>query len=613
MVRVKYTFLVKIFAIVFFAFFILPAFLRLFIGPTKSREATSNYGLKDDYNMPKVKSGGERAEHLDDGGPPSRLGIHPENEAVFKEGITGNYEPILEPRSGPGEGGLPVVLDASDKSDGDRSVREYGFNMVASGKISMDRRIKDTRPAECKNWHYPETSKLPTASVVLVFVNEGWSTLLRTVHSVINTSPPELLAEVILVDDASTKDDLKEKLEKYILRFKGKVKIYRTKRVGLVRARVIGAEKAIGQVIVVLDAHCECVVNWLPPLLSRIAVNRKTLAIPIVDGITWDTLEHSPYNDDQHAIGIWEWGFLYKEMRISEQQFKEKKHGSDPNRSPTHAGGLLAIDKEWFFELGGYDPGIKIWGAEQYELSFKVWQCGGIVEWVPCSHVAHIYRGPRTESVHPPGGHPYQSSINHMRLAEVWMDEYKEYYYIREPQIRHLKIGDITNQIAIREKLQCKPFKWFMENVAYDLPKKFPLPPKNKVWGEAVNAKHSVCLDVRGAGFGQPIGVSYCHHGMGNQLFRLNVEGEMSSGEHCFISDKNIVKKKFCLDYQGVWNPIGEWKYDDTTSQVISNKEKTCLSTDGKDLTLETCNENDESQKWKWKEIYIEYNAPVTI
>ena len=46
---------------------------------------------------------------------------------------------------------------------------------------------------------------LPTASVVLVFVNEGWSTLIRTVHSVINTSPPELLAEVILVDDYSNK------------------------------------------------------------------------------------------------------------------------------------------------------------------------------------------------------------------------------------------------------------------------------------------------------------------------------------------------------------------------------------------------------------------------
>lgn len=38
-----------------------------------------------------------------------------------------------------------------------------------------------------------------------MFVNEGWSTLMRTVHSVINTSPPELLADIILVDDYSNK------------------------------------------------------------------------------------------------------------------------------------------------------------------------------------------------------------------------------------------------------------------------------------------------------------------------------------------------------------------------------------------------------------------------
>lgn len=48
-------------------------------------------------------------------------------------------------------------------------------------------------------------SKLPTVSVVVPFHNEHFSTLLRTVYSVLNRSPKILLKEIILVDDSSTK------------------------------------------------------------------------------------------------------------------------------------------------------------------------------------------------------------------------------------------------------------------------------------------------------------------------------------------------------------------------------------------------------------------------
>lgn len=44
---------------------------------------------------------------------------------------------------------------------------------------------------------------LPTASVILCFHDEAWSTLLRTVHSILNTVPRVYLKEIILVDDLS--------------------------------------------------------------------------------------------------------------------------------------------------------------------------------------------------------------------------------------------------------------------------------------------------------------------------------------------------------------------------------------------------------------------------
>jgi len=117
----------------------------------------------------------------------------------------GNFEPAEEPvGDGPGDGGNSYELPADKKNEGEESISNYGMNMAVSDAISLERPIPDTRMEECKNWNYPEHMGLK-ASVVIVFHNEGWSTLMRNVHTIIKRTPPEMLQEVLLVDDFSDK------------------------------------------------------------------------------------------------------------------------------------------------------------------------------------------------------------------------------------------------------------------------------------------------------------------------------------------------------------------------------------------------------------------------
>lgn len=108
---------------------------------------------------------------------------------------------VREIPGAPGELGRAVQIPADQEAKQQELFKLNQFNLMASDMISFNRSLKDVRLEGCKKKKYPKL--LPDTSIVIVFHNEAWSTLLRTVWSVINRSPRSLLKEIILVDDAS--------------------------------------------------------------------------------------------------------------------------------------------------------------------------------------------------------------------------------------------------------------------------------------------------------------------------------------------------------------------------------------------------------------------------
>lgn len=77
-----------------------------------------------------------------------------------------------------------------------------------------------------------------------------------------------------------------------------------------------------------------------------------------------------------------------------------------------------------------------------------------------------------------------------MRVVEVWWDEYKDYFYASRPESKALPYGDISELKKFREDHNCKSFKWFMEEIAYDITAHYPLPPRNVEWGEVSSSQY---------------------------------------------------------------------------------------------------------------------------
>ncbi|KAG8001806.1 Polypeptide N-acetylgalactosaminyltransferase 17 [Nibea albiflora] len=440
---------------------------------------------------------------------------------------------LIEGFGGRGRGGLPATLSPSEESDAKYLREKYGYNAYLSDRISLDRTIPDHRPGKCRKVSYPRD--LPQISLIFIFVNEALSVILRSVHSAVNHTPAHLLKEIILVDDNS--DDgvtAADRLFPLLVLCKpplSSVLTYSTHVNTTQRSALVTVQSShstcCSAFVILASRSAEQLKGPLEeaePVLARIKEDHKRIILPSIDNIKHDTFEVERYENSGHGYN-WELWCMYI---------------NPPKQwTPAMIGCSFVANRDYFGELGLLDSGMDVYGGENIELGIRVWLCGGSMEVLPCSRVAHIARMKK----------PYHSNIafhtrrNALRVAEVWMDEYKSNVYLawNIPMENHgIDYGDISQRVALRKSLQCKSFEWYLDNV-YPEMRRYN---NTLFYGEIRNSKVShLCMD-QGMKENHTATLHPCH-GWGPQLGRYTKEGQLflgalgSTGEdtHCVVDD----------------------------------------------------------------------------
>ena len=145
-------------------------------------------------------------------------GVHLKNKLEQDQAMT----EFVAGRLAAGEMGNGIQLEnikPKEKKKKEAMYQAHGFDeYISEYMVSLNRSLPDRRDDWCKQ---PENQKvpvknLPATSVVVIFHNEAWSTLIRTVYSVLNRSPTHLIHEIVLVDDASTLSHLGSRLDQEV-------------------------------------------------------------------------------------------------------------------------------------------------------------------------------------------------------------------------------------------------------------------------------------------------------------------------------------------------------------------------------------------------------------
>ncbi|XP_065359793.1 putative polypeptide N-acetylgalactosaminyltransferase 13 [Calliphora vicina] len=346
-------------------------------------------------------------------------------------------------------------------------------NLLVSGlsadynDLSIVRQIPDTRDFRCPKI-FPNLEEFKAkVSIIITYHNETQAILYRTINSIFKRTPLKYLEEIIIIDDCSEDDLILQNIQKHF-KYIDLIKCLRnSKRLGLIKSRNLGAQMSSGDYLMFMDSHCEVNAQWLETLLAIIVESNNTrMAVsPVLDNIDVVTNEYKATS--AFIKGGFDWNLHFHWIARD-----ETLNPIVPFRSPTFAGGVFLISRNWFFKLKAFNTRLEIWGGESLEFSLKLWLCGGDrgeIKIVPCSRVGHIFRKEHIFKF--PNNDGQQTYLRNSKIiAETWLEHYKYIFYNLKPEARNIAINDTrVLDKQFKDALNCQPFEWYLQNIFPEL------------------------------------------------------------------------------------------------------------------------------------------------
>jgi glycosyltransferase involved in cell wall biosynthesis len=294
-------------------------------------------------------------------------------------------------------------------------------------------------------------------SVVIPAHNEG-PRLAQTISSIAETRTTDARTEIVIADDQSddgTEDRLRAAWPELSQHPRIDVVVSRTpERSGVPRTRNHAAGLATADIMFITDAHVRFVRGWDELVFKHVQPDR-ILAGTITQANT---------------------KFVGYGCRLV-VPFMGTHWNKDPVATPQEvqiaACPATVLPRELFQQLGGYDDGMRMYGAAEPEFSLRAWLSGAEVMLIPELRVEHKFK-PRDErdafirEVRPHMVH------NGLRFGLLYANEagalqLLRYYSLKFPNLFQsamaaVERSDVWSRRAQLEAELKRPFSWFVDH-----------------------------------------------------------------------------------------------------------------------------------------------------